>query len=747
MSIKRRDFLFFLGASAGTIALSPLSASAKKIGMPFDADATTSTITKGKDSGSLSFKPIKVPNPLNIESLTEEQQIAAYSTYEVVDDVVLPSGFTYDIVAQWGDPVGDSRFGYNNDYLSFIETAPNEGYLTVNFEYISGETWSKTYPLVIKKSLPISEVQAQADKEGKINAFALPEDSPLKKQIKEISSEGLIDQGIGVIYIRRNSEGKWERVSKETDRRVTGISGLEDGRYLKATGPAVAIFAKEKKKGYDDGLAEKIIGTFQNCAGGTTPWGTVFSAEENFQDQVPEGVMSDGSSLPPEKMPLVMEAGEDFLNGRANVFGLSGNKYGYMVEIDPANPQDYGTKHTWLGRFRHEAVAFQAVEGKPLAVYSGCDRRGGHLYKFVSEGKIKNIKDKGNSRLLEKGMLYGAKFNPDGTGKWIALKPETPVNPVLPSQVFGSDKDIVTLPNPDRAKGGIVKINTDEEAKAFQRQFKTLGDLYEGDKLQKQGAILIDAHFAANAAGVTCTARPEDTEIDKNGTLYICFTSGTPGGDGGPDKSIFVTDSKKPYEYGWVMAVKEDKNDPGAMSFTWEMAATGGEANDKGAGFSNPDNVEIDANGNLWIVTDMSSGSHNKAIPSREKDGKPLSTRNLVGLFGNNSIWFIPTSGENAGVAYPFAVAPMDTESTGPFFTPDQQTLFLAIQHPGEINGIRQNMESQEREFVMKTTQGKDFMQKRKVPIGSNWPSKQANDPPIPAVIAIRKENGKSINS
>lgn len=748
MTIKRRDFLLFLGASATSIAAGSLSASAKKMNIPSIGSTTRSNPLTASATNSLSFKPIKVSIPLNIDGLTEQQQIADYSTFEVVDDVVLPEGYLYDMVAKWGDPVGDSRFGYNNDYLSFIETKPNEGYLTVNFEYISGETWSKTYPLVIKKDLPFGEVQAKGDKEGTINAFALSDSDPLKNQIKEIAKEGLIDQGIGVIYIRRDSQGKWERVpKKETDRRITGISGLEDGRYLKATGPGVAIFSKKNKKGYEDDLKDKIIGTFQNCAGGTTPWGTVLSAEENFQDQVPEGVMADGSSLLPEEVPFVVKSGEDFLNGRANVFGLSGNKYGYMVEIDPSNPSDYGTKHTWLGRFRHEAVAFQAMEGKPLAVYSGCDRRGGHLYKFVSQQPIKNLKDKANSRLMENGMLYGAKFNPDGTGKWIALKPDTVVNPVLPSQVKGDKENIVTLPNPDRLKGGFVKITSDEEAKDFQQKFKTLGELYEGNEVEKQGAILIDAHFAANAAGITCTARPEDTEVDKDGTLYICFTSGSPGGDGGPDQTIFSTKSQKPNEYGWVMALREDQNDPSAMTFTWEMVVTGGEPYEKGSGFSNPDNIEIDPNGNLWVVTDMSTTSQNKAIPSREKDGKPLGTKNLVGLFGNNSLWFIPTSGENAGVAYPFALGPMDTETTGPFFTSDQKTLFLAVQHPGEVGGIRENMASEEREFALKTTEGKEFMQKRLVPLGSNWPSKETNQPPIPAVIAIRRSDGKSLTS
>ena len=83
-----------------------------------------------------------------------------------------------------------------------------------------------------------------------------------------------------------------------------------------------------------------------------------------------------------------------------------------MVEIDPANPYDYGTKHTWLGRYRHEAFGIRAVPGKKLEVYYGCDRWGGHLYKFISSGQVNNPQDKSNSRLFENGMLYGAKFYP-----------------------------------------------------------------------------------------------------------------------------------------------------------------------------------------------------------------------------------------------------------------------------------------------------------------------------------------------
>ncbi|HEY9836764.1 MAG TPA: alkaline phosphatase PhoX, partial [Vampirovibrionales bacterium] len=436
MNIKRREFLLFFSGFAGTVALSSLQSCNFLQGLesPFK-------------SQRFNFKPVKGPLPVSTDGIVPTQQIAEYSTYEVLDDLVLPEGFTYDAIAQWGDPVGDSRFGYNNDYLSFIETAPNEGYLVINFEYVSAGIWMQTYPLVIRKPLPLEAVKSgistasKGEKPTTINAFALADNNPLKAQIQQICEEALIDQGLGVISLRQTPEGQWERTNSPADRRISGISGLKDGRYLKVTGPGVKIFQKQQVQGYGDGLGDRIIGTFGNCAGGTTPWGTVLSAEENFQSQVPEPVYADGSSFDPGELPFDLAV--DNLDGQGNVLGLAGNKYGWIVEIDPADPNDYGTKHTWLGRYRHEAVGVRVESGKPLAFYSGCDRQGGHLYKFVSQGIVANPSDKSNSTLLSEGQLYGAKFNPDGSGTWIPLTPETAINPQLPSQLVGN---VISLP-------------------------------------------------------------------------------------------------------------------------------------------------------------------------------------------------------------------------------------------------------------------------------------------------------------
>ncbi|MEO0984780.1 MAG: alkaline phosphatase PhoX [Cyanobacteria bacterium J06639_14] len=730
MSLKRRHFLMFLGATAGAGALGSLGRSGSQI----LGSSQGAAIAR-----SMPFSPVRSPMPVASDGIPLSQQVDIYSRFTVQDDLMLPPGYTYDVIGAWGDLVGDSRFGYNNDYLSFVETAPGEGYLTINFEYISAATWMATYSEVIQKELPLEAFKAAAEAAGDdgIAVSSLADNDPLKAQVLAVCKEALTDVGLGVISLRRNAEGQWERSYANVDRRISGISGLEDERYLTATGPAVAVFNKQTGQGYIDDLGELIVGSFNNCAGGTTPWGTAMSAEENFQNTVIEPVYADGTAMDPGTQSMTID-----LDGIGSALGYAGNKYGWMVEVDPANPDDYGVKHTWLGRFRHEAVAVRAVSNQKLAVYSGCDRRGGHLYKFVSADDVIDPTAKTNSELLANGMLYAAKFNPDGTGAWIPLQADTPVNPDMPSQVAGG---MITMPK--RPEGGIVKIESDADMQALAQQYSTLGDLYEGTAAEKQGAILIDAHYAANAAGATSTARPEDTDVAADGTLFIAFTSGGPGGDGGPDNTIFQgPNGETPYEHGWIMKLQEDDTDPAAMTFSWAMIALGGEPADGGLGFSNPDNLEIDGQGNLWMVTDMSTSKHNLEVSSRvDAEGEPVSLSNLRGLFGNNSVWYMPLSGPNAGEAYMFGYGPMECEMCGPFITQDQTTLFLAAQHPGERNGARQDGAYEIRKFAMKTTSGELFRQERYVPLGSNWPSKEPGAAPRPAVVAVRKVDGGTL--
>lgn len=700
MSLNRRDFLLFMGSAIATATIPKIARS------------------QGPGQSTRPFRPVQGPLPLATGPTPIAEQVKQLAQYQVQDRLQIPPGYRYQIIGSWGDPIGNSRFGYNNDYLSFIETAPNQGYLVINFEYISGKAWLESYEPVMGKALPIASITTQTNSKP-INAHSLPDSNPLKQQIAEVCREALIDQGVGIISIQRNAKGQWERTDSAADRRITGISGLTDGNYLNCTGPARAIFQKASGQGYIDGLSDKIIGTFANCAGGTTPWGTILTAEENYQSQVTDRVYADGTTFPPEQNPANITATN--VTGQGNVFGLAGNKYGWMVEIDPANPSNYGTKHTWLGRYRHEAVGIRITAGKPIAAYSGCDRKGGHIYKFVSQGAVKDPQAKSNSQLFSEGMLYVAQFNPDGTGNWIALKPDTPVAPVLPSNNIGNQVQL-----PLRPKGGTQLIKSDREAQTFATTYKTLGDLYSGSAIEKQGAILIDAHYAANACGGTCTARPEDTEVAPDGSLYIAFTSGSVDDTGdSPDRRIFKgPKGETPYFHGFIMHLTETGNEPAAMTFSWKMFALGGDPAKGGAGFANPDNLLIDRASNLWVVTDM---------------GAPQ------GYFGNDGLWFLPTSGADRGKAHLFAIGPMECELTGPFMSHDQQTLFLSVQHPGGINGIRRNSASETVEFTINAPNGQKFTQQRQIPIGSNFPSTQINQPPKPSVVAIVRDNGGSI--
>ncbi len=742
MGFKRREFLLFFGASLGTVVL----------GCDRSSQAGGGTTAKGITGGFSEFQPIASAAPSLGDRASAAEQMAQYASFTVQDDVVLPEGYVYDLVGKWGDRIGNGdRLGYNNDYLHFTPTGPEEGVLTINFEYISGKPWLAGYAEIFGAPLPLEAGIRATRAAGAVGLYAqrMPRTEEERSAVTQLAKAALNDVGVGVMGVARNAKGQWTRQDSKYDRRISGLAGFDDRKkLLTATGPGAAVFRKRKSRiqGYNDPWGDRIVGTFGNCAGGHTPWGTVLSAEENFQDWVSESVYADGSAFPPSDRPFF--ASSRGVAGNGSLLGYAGHKYGWMVEIDPLNPRDFGKKHTLMGRYRHEAVAIQAKAGHPLVAYSGCDRRSGHFYKFVSKGKIKNPKDKQNSKLFEEGTLYAARFNADGSGTWIPLTPDTAVNPQSPSAQLGGG-----LALPKRPDGGWELVKDSATVARFAQQYKTLGDLYTGDiPEEQQGAILIDAHYAASAVGATCTARPEDLEIDSQGNLFIAFTSGSASSrEGGPQRDIFQPLPQDPrfndgeHDQGWIFKIVEDGNQPEALAFTWEPFATGGEAAYGGGGFNNPDNLALDAQENLWFVTDTSGSLLNRTLPSDRQDdqGQPLATHLLSAVYGNNSLWCIPRSGEKSGIPQLFAYGPMDVEMTGPYFVPSAdgqaEDLFIAVQHPGEANGVRKNMAETVAQIPLLTTDGTPFIQERRVPIGSNWPGRSPNATPMPGIIAIRK--------
>jgi uncharacterized protein len=141
--------------------------------------------------------------------------------------------------------------------------------------------------------------------------------------------------------------------------------------------------------------------------------------------------------------------------------------------------------------------------------------------------------------------------------------------------------------------------------------------------------------------------RCEDIEVAQDGTIYAALTNNTRHGN----------------FYGQILRITESGNDPEAEEFAFEVFAAGGPQ----TGFASPDNIAFDPSGNLWIVTDISSSRLDKGIYE---------------TFRNNGAFVLPAGSDRD--VYQFASGPIESELTGPFFTPDGSTLFLTVQHPGE---------------------------------------------------------------
>jgi secreted PhoX family phosphatase len=672
---------------------------------------------------------IQGPIPLPSDGLSAAQQRQAYQRINLLDRLEVPKGFRSDVLLSWGDRLGNGVMGFNNDYLAFTPLAPDRALLTINFEYISALTWWEGYSEAHGRSLPFAALEALLQQAGgEADIPALPATDPLRTMAEQIAQAALEDLGIGVASLRREADGRWRHEPTTLERRIHGLTGLKEPRQrLRSSGPAAAVFRKPERQGYNDGLGDRIIGTFANCAGGQTPWGTVLSAEENFQTQVMEAVYADGSSPAPSQRRFQFTRKR--VAGLGNPFGLAGNKYGWMVEIDPRDPGKPAVKHTWLGRFRHEAVAVRAKAGEPLVVYSGCDRHSGHLYRFVSRETVRDPRDPGSSRLLEKGRLEVAQLQPDGTGRWLLLAPQTPIAPFhSPQEEMLGSPSRVEVPHSDRNRAGGEVLRSLAERERYRSLYPTLADLYRGDAEEQQGAILIDAHLAANAIGATPTARPEDTDMDPiSGDLLITFTMGGSDETGNPDPGIFRGPrGETPWPFGWLMRLSDtpaDTDTPGG-ALQWRMAATGGTPWDGGLGFANPDNLAIDQRGNLWIVTDRS-------FSSSESD-----------IFGKNACWLLPRNAATGQEAVLFANGPLESELCGPCFDADEHTLFLAVQHPGEQHGCHQREQIEMQAFSLEDRSGQRFEQLRSVPLGSNWPSGVPGRPPRSSIVAIRRSEG-----
>ncbi|WP_043097217.1 PhoX family protein [Kallotenue papyrolyticum] len=488
------------------------------------------------------------------------------------DDVVLPRGYRYTVVRIYGDEIAPGQpFGYNADYIGYFPIDLLEGGRS-SVDGLLTVNHEYTNPLL------------QYGYSG----------GPKSAQQIRIERESV---GLSVFRVQRQRNGRWAFVQDGHNRRVTGYT------TCRLTGPVAgtsAVFG-----------ATEVTGSVGNCSGGMTPWGTVLSCEENVDEY---------------GAPVTTSFGGGWDN-------YTKEHHGWVVEVDPFNPNDVPRKHTAMGRFRHENVAVMVSPSGRVVCYMGDDKNDSCVYKFVSEGAYDPRNREANLRLLERGKLYAADF---ANGKWLLLD-------------YASQK-------------------------ALREATKSDGTPLFRD----QADVLADARAAALALKATPVDRPEDIEIHPlTGHVYIALTNNTAHGN----------------FHGQIVRLIETDHNPEALTFDWEFFAVGGPQ----SGFSSPDNLIFDPYGNLWMVTDISSSRAGKGI---------------YRFHGNNAMFFFATEGPDAGKAYQFASGPVECEMTGPMWTPDGTTLFLAIQHPGEESPSLNELTS-------------------------HWPNLNGDPLPRPGVIAI----------
>ncbi|NJS13341.1 MAG: PhoX family phosphatase [Sphingopyxis sp.] len=414
-----------------------------------------------------------------------------------------------------------------------------------------------------------------------------------------------------------------------------------------------------------DPAGRTVAGMFNNCAGGITPWGTWLSAEENvnlnFMGEVPLGHPETANH---KRMGVPGGAYQwGRFDDRYNVAKEPNepNRYGWIVEIDPLDPAAKPKKRTALGRFKHEGAETVIAPDGRVVLYMGDDQRFDYVYKFVTKARYNPNDRAANRDLLDDGTLYVARFDADGTVQWLPL-------------VHGF--------------GPLTLVNG----------------------FASQADVVIEARRAGDLLGATPMDRPEDVEPDpRSGRVWVMLTNNNRR----KADQVNAANPRADNRFGHIIEIREPGGDFTATSSRWEILVRCGDPLNAAVGaswnpatsadgwFGSPDNCAIDPQGRLWVSTDGNDATG-------AADG----------------LWALETEGAGRGTGRHFYRCPVGAELCGPRFTPGGNTLFVAVQHPGE--GDEANPTSFENP-------------------STRWPDFRPGMPPRPSIVAIRRGDGGSI--
>lgn len=550
---------------------------------------------------------------------------------KLVDELTVPQGYAWRPIIRWGDGLfHDSpdfgldrqtaaaqarQFGYNNDYTDIIElpgTAGKRAVLVTNHEYTN-------------EGIMFSDAQLASDPSG-------------------MRAVARAAHGMSVVELERQNKNQAWRYVK---------GALLNRRYLtdtvfEFTGGAARSPLLANPSDPKGDAAHTVRGTLGNCSGGTTPWGTALSGEENFNGYF----RTPGTSKEDKRYGLAdkpttrrWELDDPRFDTRNPDYANESNRFGWIVEIDPMDPTSTPKKHTALGRFKHEGANVRVAANGRVVAYSGDDERFDYLYKFVSKGTYRAGGSKAdrehNKTLLADGNLYVARFAGNSPS----------------SEIDGSGK----LPSDG----------------AFDGRGEWLPLVVDGKSAvpgMSVEQVLVYTRLAADTAGATKMDRCEDVEPHPaNGKVYVVCTNNSNRGVG-TNAAADEANPRRQNRDGHIVEITEDGGDQTATTFSWNLLLVcgdpatnkatyfGGYPADKVSPISCPDNVAFDSSGFMWLAT----------------DGAP----SAIGY--NDGLFRVTLEGPDRGKVEQFLSVPRDAETCGPVVRDADRHVFVAVQHPGE---------------------------------------------------------------
>jgi secreted PhoX family phosphatase len=609
----------------------------------------------------------------------------------LTDTVTVAAGYTATAIFRLGDPLTASTSAYlnnGNDSPASFATRAGDHHDGMQFFPLG----SDGRPSTTASDRGLLAINHEAITPAFLHANGVSVTGTGNSAVRTSGDEVLREfyvHGVSVVEVRRAASGAWSTVQDSPfNRRIHTLTDTV------LSGPAAKSPAMATKYSPD---GSRTRGTINNCGNGYTPWGTYLTCEENFAGYFRRiAAVDDPKRSAKEKTALarygVAGTGRelwatvtpdtgDALYGRWNAeatgavpsadYRNAPNTYGWIVEIDPYSATSVVKKRTALGRFAHEgAWPAKAVVGKPVVFYMGCDSRNEYIYKYVStrnwEAADANGGIAAGDKYMDDGKLYAARFNADGTGTWIELK-------------FGT--------------GSLTAANA---AYAF----------------ADQADVLINTRLAADAVGATKMDRPEWGAVDPvTGAVYMTLTNSNAA-----NRTLASTDAANPRHYndvkgtstnqfgnpnGHIIRWLEPNGDTSATSFGWDIYLFGSRATSNAANvnlsgltaendLSSPDGLWFSNKGVCWIqtddgaFTDVTNCMLLAALPGTVGDGTSKTITNTDATGATKQVTTRVGAAPGTAKLRRFLVGPQECEITGVAETPDGQTLFVNIQHPGE---------------------------------------------------------------